>query len=71
MTDDFISEECIADRAKQIEYLGNMRIMNLVVEQVFNQREYGDDTISTRSRLWTRQVDQTKPTWLSTDVTVN
>ena len=36
VTDDFIADECIADRDKQIEYLGNIRIMNLVVEQVFN-----------------------------------
>ena len=33
---DSIAEECIADRDKQMEYLGNMRIIMLATEEVFN-----------------------------------
>lgn len=35
-TGDSVADECIADRDKQIEYLGNMRMIFLTTEQVFN-----------------------------------
>ena len=35
-TDDFIADECIADRDAQMAYLGNMQMMFLTTEEVFN-----------------------------------
>ena len=48
-----------------------MRMIFLTTEQVFNQQKYQDEAIETRSRILTRQVDQTKPSWLSGDLSVN
>lgn len=63
-TDDFVPDECIPDREEQMKYLGNLKMVIYTTEQEFNQEGYGDETIVTRSRFWTRQIDQTKPTWL-------
>ena len=44
-TEDFVAEECIEDREAQMNYLGNMRMLFLLSEQILNSREYGKDTI--------------------------
>ena len=53
-TDDKVAEECIADRDEQMKYLGNMRLVIYTTEQEFNQEEYGDEAIMSRSRFVTR-----------------
>ena len=62
--EDSVAEECIADREKQIAYLGNINLVVYASEQVFDQEMFGEDAIVTRSRFWSRQVDSAKPTWL-------
>ena len=56
-TDDKVAEECIADRDEQMKYLGNMRLVIYTTEQEFNQEEYGDEAIMSRSRFVTRQIN--------------
>ena len=55
-----------------MEYLGNMRMVFLTTQQVFNQKEFEEGKIvEARSRIWTRQIDQTKPTWLDGELAVS
>ena len=53
-TDDYVADECIADRDEQIKYLGNLRLIVYTTQQEFDQGAYGDEAIVTRSRFWTR-----------------
>ena len=53
-TGDSIADGCIADRDKQIDYLGNMRSIFLTTEQVFDKQEFGEEKIKRRSRFYTR-----------------
>jgi len=61
---DYVRPECITEQAKHVEYLGNMKLVVYMGEQVFNQQEYGSAAIETRSRFLSKQVDNTKPSWL-------
>ena len=68
---DSIHPECIADRKKQEDYLGTLKIDVLMDEQVFNQRKYGEESITYRSRFFTQQVDQMKPSYSSGRIKTN
>ena len=70
-TDDYKAKDCNDNRDEQIKYLGNMRLIVLTTEQVFNQQEYDSEVIETRSRFFTSQIDPNSPTWLSGELTVN
>ena len=71
-TDDSIADECISDHEQQIKYLGNMSMVFLSTTQVFNQQNFEEGTIvEARSRIFHRQIDQTKPTWLDGKLTVS
>ena len=44
----------------------------LTTQQVFKQQEFEEGKIvEARSRIWTRQIDQTKPTWLNGELAVS
>ena len=62
---DSIHTECIADRKKQEEYLGTLKIVVLMDEQVFNIQKYGEESITTRSRIFSLQVDSKTPRYVS------
>ena len=54
-----------------MEYLGNIRLIFLVTEQAFNSQEYGDDAIETRSKIYSKQIDNTKPQWIDGGLIMN
>ena len=68
---DTVAKECIPDRDKQMNYLGNIKLVVFSTEQEFDQETYGVGAIAARSRFWTRQIDQTKPTWLDGRILTN
>ena len=49
---DFVGEECIADLDTQTNYLGNMKSIIYIDEEVFNQNEFGEYSISKRSKFF-------------------
>ena len=38
---------------------------------MFNQQKFGEDTITQRTRIFSKQVDQTRPNWLSGRIKTN
>ena len=55
-----------------MKYLGNMRMIFLTTTQVFSQQEFEEETIlATRSHIFTRQIDQSSPTWLNGELAVS
>jgi len=52
--EDSVTPDCIPEREKQMEYLGNMKAMVYMGEQIFNQNGYNEDTILKRSRFYTQ-----------------
>ena len=54
-----------------MDYLGNIRMIFLVTEQAFNPQEYGEDAILTRSKIYTKQIDNTKPQWIDGRLIMN
>lgn len=46
-TDDHVAEECIADREKQMEYLGNIRLVWLMTQNTFIQTKFDASKIVT------------------------
>ena len=61
---DTVSEECIPDLKQQLEYLGNLKLVWMATEQFFNQRKFGDETISTFTRFHTRQLNPSVPSFI-------
>ena len=61
-TNDTIPKECNSTRQAQIDYLGNMRMVVYTDEQLFQLNDFSVG-YSKKSRFFTAQVDQTKPTW--------
>ena len=47
-----------------MDYVGNMRAMVYITEQVINLREYGEKSVQTRSRFYTQQMENSSPTYL-------
>jgi len=62
--EDVIPAECIWDRQKQMDYLGNIRAYIYMTEQTFALNEYGESTINKRSRFYQQQLENTAPTFL-------
>ena len=62
-TNDTIPDGCIADREKQMEYLGNMQIVVLTDDEFFEQQNF-DVTVQKRSRFYKKQADSTKSSWI-------
>ena len=46
-----------------MDYLGNMRMVVFTDEETFHLTDYGSAAIEKRSRFFTAQVDNAKPTW--------
>ena len=68
---DSIAPECIADQKKQQEYLGNMRSMVYISEQVFHQNQYDEEAIMKSSKFFIQQVDNINPSWLNGQIMTN
>lgn len=49
---DRIHEDCVADLDKQIEYLGSIDVLLYHTEELFMQKNYGEDTIVKNSYLY-------------------
>ena len=64
-TDDYVRPGCIGDLDQQRGYLGNMKSIVYISEQIFYQNSYGEDSIQSRSRFFTQQTDNFKPSWLN------
>lgn len=62
---DTIHEDCIRDKEQQVAYVGNMRAMVYMSEQIFQLSEYGENIIQKRSRIHEQQMDIFSPTFLS------
>ena len=63
-TGDTLSDKCIANKTAQEEYIGNMRVIVLIDEDVFQQTEFGDASVQRQSRFYSWQADQKKPSWV-------
>ena len=70
-TNDTVAEECVRDKQEQMDYLGNIRLIFLVTEQAFNSQGFGEDAIVTRSKIYTKQIDNTKPHWIDGGLIMN
>ena len=49
---DYVSEECIADRQKQMDYLGNMRMLVYTDVELFKVQDY-ETSVQKSSRFFT------------------
>lgn len=47
-------EDCVKERSRQAEYLGNMRLVMLVTDYRFSASQYDDYSIRKRSKIHTR-----------------
>ena len=63
--DDFIRDDCVADREKQIEYLGPLDLSVYFNSQNFNDKGYGEETIVKESHISHKQVDERAPNWVN------
>ena len=54
---DSVYEGCIADRQKQMDYLGNIKAVWFFNEESFNPSGWGGDTIERKSRFESQQID--------------
>ena len=48
-----------------------MKLVVYITEQVLNQQAFGDESIEMRSRFFSKQVDNMKPSWLDGRITTN
>ena len=69
--DDTIHPECIADLEKQIEYIGSPNVVMYYSQEIFHQDKYDDTTITQECFFSNVQIDERKPTWISTEVKRN
>ena len=63
---DSIHPECVADLAKQIEYLGPIDLMLYYSEDKLAARSFGEEALSTQSSLRNTQVSENIPNWVKT-----
>ena len=68
---DSVHPECIADLAKQTEYLGPLNMMLYYSEDKLRGRKYGDESTSRESTLSNTQVSETVPNWVRTSIMRN
>ena len=69
--DDFVSDECIPDLQKQIDYLGQMNLVIYYADQSFVEQSYEEETISVRSRFINRQIDNQTPSSIVGELVLN
>ena len=62
-TEDFISDECIADLQAQKDYLGPLDVVLYYNDEDFDQQEFGDKSILRQSRIMRTQISQEFPVW--------
>ena len=70
-TGDYVREECKSDLESQEKYLGNLQVIILHTTQVFNQQEFGDDSVVTETHLKYQQVSEKIPNWIGTNAERN
>ena len=66
--EDSIHEACIADFAEQAGYLGPLDFVLYHTEETFISTKFDNDAVKRQSVLWSQQVDQFSPNWISTQI---
>ena len=54
-----------------MEYLGNMRVTVLATDAIFLKNEFNEKAVAQFAKIFTTQVDNTKPTWYDMRLLMN
>lgn len=61
---DSVTEECLADKDKMIEYLGPIEFLMYFTQETFIQKVFDEQTIQKNSMFFNQQVSETIPNWI-------
>ena len=63
---DRVHPECVANLAKQIEYVGKPNLLLYFTEDLLGTREFGNESIKRQSTLKNTQLSEIVPSWINT-----